>query len=323
MAQAILNQPHFQDADKAREHLEALRWPNGPVCPHCGSVRAPLALTGSKNYRPGLYKCKDCYDQFSVTVGTVFERSKIALNVWLQAVHLMCASKKGISAKQLERMLGVTYKTAWFMAHRIREAMTEEVSGPLGGSGKIVEADETYFGSETGSKKDSAKAGNRKRGAALKDANKIVALVERQGKVRTIHVPSVTGENLKLVLESQIHPDTHVMTDSSPRYNLFKRTNQFAGYSQVNHSKAEYVRGIAHTNTVESYFAIMKRGLVGTFHHVAPKHLQRYAEEFSFRYNTRTALGFNDTDRANLALKGIAGKRLTYRRIGGEQVSNA
>lgn len=322
MAEPILNQPQFQDADKAREHLEALRWPHGPVCPHCGSVRAPLALEG-KSYRPGLYKCKDCYEQFTVTVGTVFERSKIALNVWLQAVHLMCASKKGISAKQLERMLGVTYKTAWFMAHRIREAMLDEVAGQMGGAGKIVEADETYWGSETGSKSESKKAGARKSGAALKDANKVVGLVERSGKVRSFHVPSVTGKNLKTVLQSQIHPDTHVMTDSSPRYNQLKREHGFAAYDQVNHSKAEYVRGIAHTNTIESYFAIMKRGLVGTFHHVAPQHLQRYCTEFDFRYNSRTALGYSDEDRAKLALKGIGGKRLTYRRLDCKQVPNA
>jgi len=322
MAEAILNQPQFQDADKAREHLESLRWPHGPVCPHCGSVRAPLKLEG-KSYRPGLFKCNDCYEQFTVTVGTVFERSKIALNIWLQAVHLMCASKKGISAKQLERMLGVTYKTAWFMAHRIREAMYDEIAGPLGGSGKVVEADETYWGSEGGSKANAAKADGRKNGRALKDSNKVVALVERGGKVRAFHVPSVTGQNLKMVLQSQIHPDTHVMTDSSPRYNLFKRENGFKAYDQINHSKAEYVRGNVHTNTVEGFFSIFKRGLVGTFHHVAPKHLQRYSNEFAFRYNSRTALGFDDTDRANLALKGIAGKRLTYRRIGEQQVPNA
>jgi len=312
MAEPILNQPHFQDADKAREHLEALRWPNGPVCPHCGSVRTPLKLEG-KSYRPGLFKCNDCYDQFTVTVGTVFERSKIALNVWLQAVHLMCASKKGISAKQLERMLGVTYKTAWFMSHRIREAMTENMAGPLGGSDKVVEADETYWGSEGGSKSASKKSGARKSGGALKDSNKVVALVERGGKVRAFHVPSVTGQNLKMVLESQIHPETHVMTDSSPRYNLLKREHGFKAYEQVNHSKAEYVRGNAHTNTVEGFFSVLKRGLIGTFHHVAPKHLQRYSNEFSFRYNTRTALGYSDSDRAAIALKGITGKRLTYR----------
>lgn len=321
MAEPILNQPHFQDADKAREHLEALRWPHGPVCPHCGSVRSPLKLEG-KSYRPGLFKCNDCYEQFTVTVGTVFERSKIGLHIWLQAVHLMCASKKGISSKQLERMLGVTYKTAWFMSHRIREAMMDEIAGPMGGSGKVVEADETYWGSEAGSKAVAKRQGSRKPGAALKDSNKVVALVERGGKVRTFHVPSVTGQNLKMVLESQIHPETHVMTDSSPRYNLLKREHGFKAYEQVNHSKAEYVRGIAHTNTVEGFFSILKRGLIGTFHHVAPKHLQRYSEEFSFRYNTRTALGYSDTDRAVLALKGIAGKRLTYRRIGGQQVPN-
>ncbi len=304
MAEAILNQPQFQDADKAREYLEALRWPHGPVCPHCGSINEKhLKLSeGSKHYRPGLHKCADCYQQFSVTVGTVFERSKIGLHVWLQAVHLMCSSKKGISAKQLERMLGVTYKTAWFMAHRIREAMLEEIAGPMGGSGKIIEADETYWGSETGSKKESAKRGNRKPGAALKDANKVVSLVERNGKVRSFHVHSVTGENLKMVLETQVHPETHLMTDSSSRYNLVKRSHGFAAYDQVNHSKAEYVRGIAHTNTVEGYFAILKRGLIGTFHHVGPQHLQRYCTEFDFRYNTRTALGFSDTERAKDAL---------------------
>ena len=312
MAEPILNQPHFQDADKAREHLEALRWPHGPVCPHCGSVRTPLKLEG-KSYRPGLFKCNDCYEQFTVTVGTVFERSKIGLHIWLQAVHLMCASKKGISSKQLERMLGVTYKTAWFMSHRIREAMISELAGPLGGSGKVVEADETYWGSEAGSKADSKRQGKRKPGGALKDSNKVVALVERGGKVRTFHVPSVTGQNLKMVLESQIHPDTHVMTDSSPRYNLLKREHGFKAYEQVNHSNAEYVRGIAHTNTVEGFFSILKRGLIGTFHHVAPKHLQRYSEEFSFRYNTRTALGYSDTGRSQAVLMNIGGKRLTYR----------
>jgi transposase-like protein len=320
---AIFNQPQFQDASKAREYLEALRWPNGPVCPHCGSVNEKhLALVG-KQYRAGLFKCADCYEQFTVTVGTVFERSKIALNVWLQAVHLMCASKKGMSAKQLERMLGVTYKTAWFMAHRIREAMLDEAGGMLGGSGGVVEADETYWGSETGSKAQSKKDGNRKRGAALKDSNKVVSLVERGGKVRSFHVPSVTSHNLKAVLQSQIHPNTHVMTDTSPRYALLKRDHGFADFSQVNHSKAEYVRGNVHTNTIESYFAIMKRGLVGTFHHVGPQHLQRYCTEFDFRYNTRTAMGYSDTDRANIALKQIGGKRLTYRRLDQQQVSNA
>ncbi|MBF9264133.1 IS1595 family transposase, partial [Paracidovorax cattleyae] len=241
--------------------------------------------------------------------------ANIPLNVWLQAVHLMCSSKKGISAHQMHRMLGVTYKTAWFMAHRIREAMTEQQAGPMGGEGKVVEADETYWGSESGSKTAAKKSGDRKPGSALKDSNKVVALVERGGKVRTFHVPSVTGQNLKLVIESQIHPATHLMTDSSPRYNLLKREHGFAAYEQVNHSKGEYVRGKAHTNTVEGYFSLFKRGLIGTFHHVAPKHLQRYSEEFAFRYNNRVALGVDDAMRSAIVLKAISGKRLTYRRV--------
>jgi transposase-like protein len=311
MAEPIFNQPQFQDEDKAREHLESLRWANGVVCPHCGVIDGHYLLKG-KATRPGVYKCVSCSSQFTVTVGTVFERSKIKLHIWLQAVHLMCASKKGISAKQLERMLGVTYKTAWFMSHRIREAMTAELAGPVGGSGKIVEADETYWGAENnnvGSIKGT------RGGATMNQMNKVVSLVERDGKVRSFHVASVTGANLKNILESQIHPDTHVMTDSSPRYNLFKRENTFKAYDQVNHSKKEYVRGIAHTNTVEGYFSILKRGLIGTFHHVGSQHLQRYVNEFDFKYNTRVALGYSDSDRAELALKGIAGKRLTYRRL--------
>src|SRR4051794_9400162 len=181
---AELNKPHFKDADKAREYLEALSWPNGPVCPHCGVVsKEHYALKGTA-HRPGLWKCKDCREQFSVTVATVFERSKIPLNIWLQAVHLMCASKKGISSKQLERMLGVTYKTAWFMSHRIREAFKTKPSGPLGGAGKFVEADETYWGTEDGDKRGIG-------GAALMAANKIVSLVERNGAIRSFHVADV------------------------------------------------------------------------------------------------------------------------------------
>lgn len=317
MAEPILNQPQFQDADKAREYLEALRWSNGVVCPHCGVVGGHYQLKG-KATRPGVYKCATCSGQFTVTVGTVFERSKIKLHIWLQAVHLMCASKKGISAKQLERMLGVTYKTAWFMCHRIREAMTSELADPTGGAGKIVEADETYWGAENNN--TDARKG-KQGGAAMNEMNKIVSLVERNGKVRSFHVASVTGKNLKAILESQIHPETHVMTDSSPRYNQFKRENTFAAYDQVNHSQKEYVRGIAHTNTVEGFFAILKRGLIGTFHHVGSQHLQRYVNEFDFKYNTRVALGYSDTDRAKEALKGIAGKRLTYRRIGGVEAA--
>jgi len=306
---SALNQPHFQSPDKAREYLESIRWPHGPVCPHCATIGQHWKLEGA-SHRPGLWKCSEnaCRQQFSVTVGTVFERSKIALNVWLQAVYLLCASKKGMSSHQLHRTLGVTYKTAWFMTHRIREAMKSGDFSPMGGSGKIVEADETYFGTEEGKSK------KRKPGSAFKDMNKIVSLVERGGKARSFHVADVTGKNLKSVLLGNISPDTHVMTDASPRYNRIKYERPFAKYDQVNHSIGEYARGIASTNHVEGYFSILKRGLVGTYHHVATAHLHRYVSEFDFRYNTRTAMGYTDDQRANAVLKEIAGKRLTYRR---------
>ena len=310
MAQPILNQPHFQDAEKAREYLEAIRWANGQPCPHCGSLGKHYKLEGT-SHRPGLYKCVDCREQFTVTVGTVFERSKIALNLWLQVTYLMSASKKGISAKQIERMIGVTYKTAWFMCHRVREAMREEHIGQLGGAGKIVEADETYYGREDNSGK---RAKPLKPGAALVEANKIVSLVERGGKVRSFHVTDVTGPNLKMILEAQINSESHLMTDASPRYNVVKRAPNFAAYDQVNHSKKEYSRGIAHSNTVEGYFSILKRGIVGTFHHVSPQHLHRYTNEFDFRYNNRESLGVNDVQRADNLLASISGKRLMYRR---------
>jgi transposase-like protein len=309
MADPILNQPHFQDADKAREYLEALRWANGIVCPHCGVIGNHYKLDGVA-HRPGLYKCTDCRKQFSVTVGTVFESSKVALNLWLQVTYLMSASKKGISAKQVERMLGVTYKTAWFMCHRVREAMRDEMVGQLGGAGAVVEADETYYGREDGVSKKKSRA---KAGAALVEANKVVSLVERGGKVRSFHVTDVTGDSLKSILEGQIDKDSALMTDSSPRYNIVKRDPKFASYEQVNHSADEYVRGNAHTNTVEGYFSILKRGIVGTFHSVSSQHLHRYTNEFDFRYNNRIALGVNDVQRTDNLLLGIAGKRLTYR----------
>lgn len=322
---AHLNQPHFQDVTKAREYLEKVRWPDGAVCPHCGSVSQDHYHLEGEAHRAGVWKCKDCREQFTVTVGTVFERSKIKLNVWLQAVYLLCSSKKGMSSHQLHRTLGVTYKTAWFMTHRLREAMKAGVLlPPLGGAGRIVEADEAYWGTEAGySKADRSKRG----GKAMKAMNKIVALVERDGPVRSFHVADVTGPNLKAKLVEQIHKDTHVMTDSSNRYNEMKREQPFKAHSQVNHSKGEYVRGIVSTNTVESYFGTMKRGLIGTYHHVSSHHLQRYLHEFDFRYNNRETRvkvagkwqkrGLNDAQRADAALKGISGKRLTYRRING------
>ena len=307
MAEVILNQPHFQDADKAREYLEALRWANGIVCAHCGSIAAHYLLKG-KSTRAGVYKCVDCSSQFTVTVGTVFERSKIALNVWLQAVHLMCASKKGISAKQLERMLGVTYKTAWFMSHRIREAMTTNPSGLMGSGGGTIEVDETYWGNTHQSK--IGKLVGTIQGGAQKE--KIVSLVQRGGEVRSFHVQTVNAATLKATMEKNISKEAHINTDSAYFYR--KHGAEYASHEYVNHSAHEYARGDVTTNTVEGYFSILKRGLIGTFHHVGEQHLQRYCNEFDFRYNTRTKLGFNDTDRTNIALKGIAGKRLMYQR---------
>lgn len=295
-----LNQPHFQNPDKARQYLERVRWPDGAICPHCGVIGEHYELAG-KATRPGVWKCHACREQFTVTVGTVFERSKIALNVWLQAVYLLCSSKKGMSSHQLHRTLGVTYKTAWFMSHRIREAFKRGTFTTMGGSGKIVEADETYFGNIKG----------KPRSAGGWHKHKILALVERGGEVRGFHVASVTGENIKPILLKQIHADTHLMTDEAKNYVLPGR--QFAKHSTVNHGIKEYARGDVTTNTVEGYFSLLKRGLIGTYHHVSEEHLKRYVGEFDFRYNNRAALGVTDEERTNAALKGISGKRLTYR----------
>jgi transposase-like protein len=304
MAENNLNQPHFQDADKAREYLEALRWPSGPVCPHCGVVGGHYHLAG-KATRPGLWKCKDCREQFTVTVGTVFERSKIALNVWLQAVYLLCSSKKGMSSHQLHRTIGVTYKTAWFMTHRIREAMKDGSPGILGGGGGTVEVDETYWGNNR------PKGG----GGSWHHKMKIVSLVERGGKARSFQMKTVHGGVLRDMLRRHVAATANVHTDESRLYTPLWR---YFNHETVNHSAGEYSRGSVTTNTVEGYFSILKRGLVGTFHHVGEQHLYRYVNEFDFRYNTRSALGFTDSERTAEALKQIGGKRLTYRRTSGK-----
>lgn len=314
-----LTNPIFTDDNAAREHLEAIRWPDGPVCPHCGGVSQIKPLRG-KGVRAGLYYCADCQGQFTATVGTIFERSKIPLSKWVLAFHLMCASKKGISAHQLHRMLGITYKTAWFMAHRIRESMVIAPSGPLGSGGGTVEADETFWGTSPRSKKAKAinKAGRKVSGS---DKQKIVALVERDGAVRSFHVANINGETLKSVLHGNISPSANLMTDDFSIYR--KIAKRFASHESVNHSAGEYSRGNAHTNTVEGYFSLLKRGLVGTFHHVSEKHLQRYVDEFDFRYNNRTVLGVTDAERAAKALKGVSGKRLTYRQPQGQKTAQS
>jgi transposase-like protein len=308
MASAILNQPQFQDPEQAREYLEAQVWPNGRICPHCGSVGKHYELHG-KSARPGLYKCADCREPFTVTVGTVFERSKIGLHIWLQAVHLMSASKKGVSAKQLERMLGVTYKTAWFMSHRIREAMKGEPAKMLGGSGSsgVVEADETYWGNMSKDKKESA---------GWHHKMKIVTLVERDGAKRSYHMANITAKTVGAALRAQVAQSARLITDEAPWYKVPGK--HFASHEAVNHKAKEYARGDVTTNTVESSFAILKRGLNGTFHSVSEKHLQRYCDEFDFRWNYRQSQGFSDSMRATMTLKGIVGKRLTYRRTDGQ-----
>ncbi len=304
MAESIFNQPHFQDADKAREYLEALRWANGVTCPHCGAIGAHYKLEG-KSHRPGLWKCKECREQFSVTVGTVFESSKIKLHIWLQACHLMSASKKGMSAKQLERMLGVTYKTAWFMAHRIREAMNIAPAGKLGEDGGPVEVDETYWGN-VGKQAPGARGGDHKM--------KLVSLVDRKGEKRTVHVPDVTAGTVGDVMKKHVSEHAALMTDEAAIYK--KIGTEYASHESVNHSRSEYVNKIrpwVTTNTVESSFSLLKRGLMGTFHSVSEQHLQRYANEFDFRWNYRIKTGYNDLQRQQMILMNIAGKRLTYR----------
>jgi transposase-like protein len=304
-----LTSPIFTDADKARAHLEATRWPQGPICPHCGVVNEATNV-GGKSARKGCYQCNACREQFTVTVGTVFERSKVPLNKWLLATYLMSASKMGYSAHQLHRTLGVTYKTAWFMCHRIREAMNPADPAPMGGSGKIVEADETYIGGKEANKHANKRAPSRDVAGDRKQ--KVVTLVQRDGPARSFHVANVTAKTLRNALVTSVHRDTDLMTDGHTGYVAVGR--EFASHLSVDHSAGEYVRGPAHSNTAENYFSILKRGINGTFIHVSEAHLVRYLAEFDFRYSNRSGLGVNDTMRTDEALRGIGGKRLTYRR---------
>lgn len=316
-----LTAPIYHDEDAARRHFEAIRWPNGPECPHCGVIGEATELQG-KSTRPGVWKCKACRKPFSATVGTLFERSKIPLCKWLLAVHLMTASKKGISAHQLWRMLGFgSYRTAWFMAHRIRESFRDlhpTEAGPLGGKGRIVEADETFVGGKEKNKHKSKRlAGNI--GGKGKEA--VFSMVERKGRVRSHHVPAVNAKTLRPILVAQVDRKSFLMTDGEGQYRLLGP--EFAKHETVNHGIGEYVRGEAHTNTIESYFSILKRGIIGTYHHVSQQHLARYLGEFDFRYNERAALDVSDEKRAEKAIKGIRGKRLTYRQPDGASAAKA
>lgn len=304
--------PIYNDEDAARQHLEATLWPNGPVCPHCGNADVTkITRMEGEAHRPGLMNCRECRKQFSVTVGTVFERSHVPLHKWVLATHLMAASKKGISAHQLHRMLGVAYRTAWFMAHRIREAMIDTAPAPLGGKGKVVEVDETLTG-QAGYTFNNDDGWQSKKGRG--DRSIVVALVERNGPARVIKAGSLKAYEVRAILDKNADKASILMTDESTIYD--KIGDEFARHWTVNHSKGEYGRGRATTNTVEGFFSIFKRGMRGVYQHCGEQHLQRYLTEFEFRYSNRVALGVDDFTRAKKALEGAAGKRLTYRRIG-------
>jgi transposase-like protein len=304
---SILSAPHFYDEALAVEKLESLVWLNGPICPKCGEKNRIGRLNG-KSTKIGTRKCYACRKKFTVTVSTVFEDSHIPVHQWLQVVHLMCSSKKGISSHQIMRIIEVQYKTAWFMTHRIREAMKEgswQAIGPLGGEGEVIEADETFVG---------GKAENRAFGP-IPPKQSVMSLVQRDGGVRSFHVPNVTAANLYPIIARHTHEDSRFMTDEAWVYTSIGRT--FAEHQTVNHKAKEYVRGDAYTNSVEGYFSILKRGVYGIDHHVSEAHLKRYLAEFDFRYSYRIKTGFDDLARFEKALAGIVGKPLTYRLVGG------
>jgi transposase-like protein len=316
MSAAILQQDIFHDDDKARAWLEARVWANGRVCPHCGAIDQSTSLHGTK-HRPGVYQCNACREQFTVTVGTVFERSKLPLSKWLAALFLMIGSKKGVSAHQVHRMLGISYKSTWFMMHRLREAMRSGELSPMGGSGDIVEVDETYIG--------------RKKGAPVKQGvghkNVVLTLVERGGAARSFHIDAATKENIVPILRANIDRESHLMTDEANRYT--KVGKEFSDHGVVDHSRDEYAytdrkTGISiGVNTVEGFYSIFKRGMIGVYQHCSEKHLHRYVAEFDFRYSNRSALGIEDYERAEILAKGIVGRRLTYRRPNEVSVSQS
>lgn len=295
---SVLSAPHFHNEEAAFEYVEARLWPNGPVCPHCNATSEKIGRLQGKTTRPGLRKCYACRKPFTVRIGTIFESSHAPLRLWLQAIYLMCASKKGISTRQLQRTLGVGMKTAWFMGHRIRHAMADDPdgSGPLGGLGKTVEADETFI---TNSPK------TRKRADGSRRYQTVVSLVERGGKVRSM---TLDHRSVRGLIRQHVDEKSRLVTDGAPHYKF----PPVAEHQVVEHTKGEYVRGDVHTNTLEGIFSVFKRGLIGTYQHISQKHLDRYLAEFDFRQNTRAKLGVDDAERTSLAVMGFKGKRLTY-----------
>jgi len=303
---SVLSRPYFHDEQAAFDFVEAIIWPQGPVCAHCGCTDKITAIKPNpeKRVRYGLKKCRDCKGQFTVRMGTIFEESKLPMTKWLQAIYLMTAAKKGVSAHQLHRTLEVTYKTAWFLAHRIREAMRSGELAPFGQGGGDVEVDETYFARD---RRFSHRGGKSMKG--------VVSLVDRStGRVRSIVVENVTSRTVGKIVAENMAQEARLITDSS---NVYLRVGgTFSAHVSVNHSKEEYVSKLdptVHTNTVEGFYSIFKRGMRGVYQHCAPKHLHRYMAEFDFRYSYRVRNGFDDNARAVKALEGVVGKRLTYR----------
>jgi transposase-like protein len=307
VATSVLNAPQFLNEEAAFAYVESRLWPDGPVCPHCGNADARrIRKMEGKTTRLGLHKCNECRKPFTVRQGTIFESSHLPLHLWLQVIHLMCASKKGISTNQIQRMLSCSMKTAWFLTHRIREAMRDGAFSTMGGAGGVVEIDETYIGRKEGFEV--------KRGSGHK--NSVLTLVERNGKARSFHVENTRKTEVIPIVRANVARESHVMTDEAPQY--ARLADDFAKHGAVEHSRGEYgyrdreSGEKINTNTVEGYYSIFKRGMIGIYQHCGEQHLHRYLAEFDFRYSNRVKLGFNDTDRATRALEGAKGKRLTY-----------
>jgi transposase-like protein len=300
MSTSVLTAKALQDEKAAYAWVESQVWPEGPICPHCGGVER-ISLMKGKSTRIGTYKCYQCRKPFTVKVGTVFESSHIPMRIWLQAMVLMCSSKKGISSNQLHRVLGVSLKSAWFMSHRIREAMRVVGMGPMGGNGKTVEVDETFFGRVKGEPK--------RRGTGHKHV--VLSLIERDGSARSFHVEGTRVADIAPVIRANLSRESTMMTDEGTYYREVGR--EFARHEMVNHKQEEWARGPWHTNTAEGFFSIFKRGMHGVYQHCSEKHLHRYLAEFDFRYSNRAKLGVDDGERAARAVRGIVGKRLTYR----------
>lgn len=299
-----LTDPMFHDDDAARAHFESVLWPNGPVCPHCAATEGLTRLQG-KSHRAGLLQCNACKGHFTVTNGSIMERSHVPLSKWALAFHLMASSKKGMSAHQLHRMLKVNYRTAWFMEHRIRECMSNGTDvAPMGGEGAIVEIDETFIGKKAGVPV--------KRGYAHKHA--VMTLIERRpegGRSRSFHVSGTTAADLLPIIKAHVNSGSHIMTDEAGQYARINK--HFAGHDYTTHSKGEYVRdGYIHTNTADGFYSVFKRGMIGVYQHCGEQHLHRYVAKFDFRYNNRVRLGVDDAERTRRTIRGAAGKRLMY-----------